>query len=813
MKSERTLVEHVATAAQDVRLGIRRVRRAPAIAAAIVLTLALGLGGVAAIFTASGAALAGSLPYENPGRLVHLWEVRAGTEERSPTSYPTLLDWRAQSTSFSAIEGYDPANFTVGAGDGARMLRGAEVSTGFFRLLGVSMWAGRDFAAGEDATVRAGVAVVTEHFVRAIADGVAPGRTIEVNGVPLTVIGVLPNTFHFALLQDAEVFVPLAMNEQRRTDRSQRAVQVVARLRPGASLADGRDEIARVMVALARDHPDALAGRTVHVAPLRDALLGNMKPVLAGLLGAVALLMVIMATNLALLMLSRYVERAHELEVRTALGATRARIVRQLLVESLVPGLAGAALAVALGQVATRALIAVIPDAVRIGMPYLANAGLDARAVAVIGVVAISLVVAFTLGPALLVTRRAHGVGDARTTLRRADRRLRRGLVTAQVALTMVLLVGSTLLVASFSNLVRRDLGFRDPSGLITARVPLSGPRYLDPATQQRFYEDLLARSSAIPGVREVALIDEVPGGGGGVTTFEPVDRPRPASLQTRAAMRTVGGEYFRTMGIPVLSGRSFDSRDRADAPLVAVISTSVARLLAGDGATVGRRLRLSRTGETEWEVAGIVGDVHVASLDADAPPVIYLSHLQAAENRLMVVMRADVGVAAAARQLRSIVTDLDAGVPVYAAARLDQQFGSSRAVFSRRFPMILCGVFAGAALALTLVALYAISLHELLTRRREFGIRIALGATPSMIRRLILNDAILMSATGVAIGAIGALLLTRSIQVLLFGVAASDWRVYLLVAAAVLAAALLSSLAPALRAGSMSPSVVMRQE
>jgi ABC-type antimicrobial peptide transport system permease subunit len=178
-----------------------------------------------------------------------------------------------------------------------------------------------------------------------------------------------------------------------------------------------------------------------------------------------------------------------------------------------------------------------------------------------------------------------------------------------------------------------------------------------------------------------------------------------------------------------------------------------------------------------------------------------------------MVVMRADVGVAAAARQLRSIVTDLDAGVPVYAAARLDQQFGSSRAVFSRRFPMILCGVFAGAALALTLVALYAISLHELLTRRREFGIRIALGATPSMIRRLILNDAILMSATGVAIGAIGALLLTRSIQVLLFGVAASDWRVYLLVAAAVLAAALLSSLAPALRAGSMSPSVVMRQE
>jgi predicted permease len=813
MKAELIVVEHVATAAQDVRLAIRRMRRTPAIAAAIVLTLALGLGGAAAIFTASGAALAGPLPYENPDRLVHLWEVRPGTEERSPTSYPTLRDWQAHSSSFSAIEGYDPANFTVGAGDGARMLRGAEVSAGFFRLLGVRMSAGRDFAADEDATVGAGVAVVTGNFARAVAGGVALGRTIEVNGAPMTVIGVLPNAFHFALLQDAEIFVPLAVNEQRRTDRSQRSVHAVARLRHGVSLAGARDDIGRVMAALAREHADALAGRAVRVARLRDALLGNMKPVLAGLLGAVALLMIIMATNLALLMVSRYVERAPELAMRTALGATRARIVRQLLVESLVPGLAGAALAVALGQLATRELIDVIPDSVRIGMPYLANAGLDARVVAVMGVVAVSLVVAFTLGPALLVIGRVHGVVDARTTLRREDRRLRRGLVTAQVALTMVLLVGSTLLVASFSNLLRRDLGFRDPSGLIIARAPLSGPRYEDPAAQQQFYEELLARSSAIPGVREVALIDEVPGGGGGVTTFEPVDRPRAASLQARAALRTVGGEYFRTMGIPVVSGRSFDSRDRADAPPVAVISASLARLLAGDGATVGRRLRFARTGETEWEVVGVVGDVQVAALDADSPPVIYLPHLQAAENRLMVVMRADVGVAVAANQLRSIVTDLDAGVPVYAAARLDQQFGSSRAVFSRRFPMILCGVFAVAALALTLVALYATSLHEVLTRRREFGIRIALGAAPHVIRRLVLNDAILMSATGVAIGAVGALLLTRSIQALLFGVAASDWRVYLVVAATVIATALLSSLAPALRAGAMSPGVVMRQE
>lgn len=808
-----TPVEYVTATAHDVRLAIRRMRRTPAITAAIVLTLALGLGGAAAILTTSGVALAGPLPYEHPDRLVHLWEVRAGTEERSPTSWPTLLDWRAHSSSFSAIEGYDPANYTVGAGDGARMLRGAEVSAGFFRLLGVRMAAGRDFAAGEDANVGAGVAVVTESFARAVAGSDVLGRAIDVNGEPLTIIGVLPGTFHFALLQDAEVFVPLAVSEQRRADRSQRSIQAVARLRDGVSMAAASDDIERVMFTLAREHADALAGRAVRVAFLRDALLGNMKPVLAGLLGAVVVLMVIMATNLALLMLSRYVERASELDMRAALGGTRARIVRQLVVESLVPGLAGAALAVALAQLATRELIGLIPDAVRIGMPYLANAGLDVRMAAAIGGIALSLVVAFTLGPALLVTRGARGVADARTTLRREDRRLRRGLVVAQMALTMVLLVGSTLLVTSFNNLVRRDLGFRDPSGLITARAPLSGPRYDNPAAQQAFYEELLARSAAIPGVREVALINEVPGGGGGVTTFEPLDRRTPVSLQARAALRTVGGEYFRTMGIPVLAGRSLDSRDRNDSPPVAVISASLARLLASDGATIGRRLRFARSGETEWEVVGVVGDVQVATLDADSPPVIYVSHLQAAENRLVLVMRTGSAVAGVARQLRAIAADLDAGVPVYAVARLDQQLGSSSAVFSRRFPMILCGVFAVAALALTLIALNAISLHEVLTRRREFGIRIALGAAPSMMRRLILNDAIRVSATGVAIGTIGSLIATRSMQTLLFGVAASDWRIYLVVATTVVAAALLSSLAPALRAGAVSPGVAMRQE
>ncbi len=800
----------------DLRSALRGLTKRPALATAIVLTLGLGLGAAAAIFTATDAALVEPLPYAEPDRLVHLWEARAGTDERSPTSYPTLLDWRSRAHSFADLEGYDPSNFTVGVGDEARMLRGAQVTAGFFRLLGVRISAGRDFLRAEDATTGATVAIVTDRLARSVAGGSALDQTIMVNGAPYTIVGVLPPAFHFALLLNADVFVPLIADEQRRANRFNRSVYVLGRLQDHVPLASARAELAAATAALASEYPDALAGRTVVALPLRDALLGNMKPILASLLGAVALLLVIMGANLALLMLTRYVARAPELAMRSALGATRGRVLRQLLVESLVPSLVGAAFATAVGQVATRRLLAAIPDGVRIGMPYLTNDGLDARVIAVIVGLATLLPVGFGVGPALLITnvwRRGGRTGDARTTLARGDRRLRRGLVAAQVALTVVLLVAAGLLAMSLRNLVRRDVGFRDPAGLVAARAPLTGPRYQAPVAQRQFYEALVSRSAALPGIRQAGLIDEVPGGGSKITTFEPVDRPIPRSVQPRAALRIVGGEYFPTMGIPVVAGRTFDARDRSDPPLVAVVSASFARLLARDGATVGRRLRLAATGQTEWQVAGVVGDVQVAALDVESPPTIYLSHLQAAENRMTLVLRTEIGVASVASRVREIVKSLDAGVPVYAVTTLDQQLSESNAVFTRRFPMILCGVFAGAALALTLVALYAMCMHEALTRRREFGVRLALGATPGSLRRLILNDAMLLGAAGIVIGAIAAALVSRSMHAVLFGLSATDWRVYAAVAVGVLAFAALASLVPALRAGSVHPNVAIREE
>ena len=693
------------------------------------------------------------------------------------------------------------------------MLRGAQVTAGFFRLLGVSISAGRDFLRGEDATAGAAVAIVTDRFARSGAGGSALDQTIVVNGTPHAIVGVLSPAFHFALLGDADVFVPLIADEQRGADRFNRSIHAVGRLRDHVPLTSARAELSAVTAALAHEHPDALAGRNVAALPIRDALLGNMKPILASLLGAVALLLVIMGANLALLMLTRYVERAPELAMRSALGATRGRVLRQLFVESLLPSVAGAALAMAIGHLTTRRLLAAIPDGVRIDMPYLTRVGLDARVIGVIVGLATLLAVGFGVGPALLITKLPGRAGDARTTLARGDRRFRRGLVAAQVALTVVLLVAAGLLAMSLRNLLRRDVGFRDPAGLVAARAPLTGPRYQAPVAQRQFYEALVSRGATLPGVRHAGLIEEVPGGGSKITTFEPVDHPIPRSVQPRAALRIVGGEYFGTMGIPVVAGRTFNARDRSDAPPVAVVSASFARLLARDGATVGRGLHFSATGQTEWQVVGVVGDVQVAPLDADSPPVVYLSHLQMPENRMTLVLRTEVGVASVATQVRAIVKSLDAGVPVYGVTTLDQQLGESKAVFSRRFPMILCGVFAAAALALTLVALYAMCMHEVLTRRREFGVRLALGATPGSLRRLIMNDAMLLGAAGIVTGAIAAGLVSRSMHAILFGLTATDWRVYAVVAVGVLVFASLASLVPALRAGSVHPNVAVRDE
>lgn len=839
-----TLPVPAAQAAQDLRTALRRVRRAPALAVAVVLTLALGLGAAATILTLVRAALLDPLPFAEAGRLVHVGETQdgaagAGAGERGPTSYATLLDWRARGAGFAGLEGYNSENPTVGGAadgaglDGAQTLRGAQVTAGFFRLLGVRVAAGRDFAPDEEGPAGAGVVVVSDRLARLTAGGGpaagALARTLTVNGARRVIVGVLPPTFHFARLGDADVWTPLAADAPARADRSWRWLEVVGRLRPGVALPDARRQLAAATADLAAAHPDALAGRTVAAVPLRDALLGDVKPILLGLLAAVALLLVAVATNLALLMLVRHTERAPELAMRAALGASRGRVLWQLAAESVVLALVGGALAVGVGQAGARGLVAAVPENVRVGMPYLAGAGVDARVVAMLLGVGTLLVVAFGLGPALLVTQGGGSDGrataarlSARLTAGRGDRRLRQTFVAVQVALTVVLLVASGLLVASFGQLVHRDLGFADPAGLATARVTLSGARYQTQEAQRQFVDALLARAAALPGVRGAGVVSDVPAGGGGLdlTAFTPVGGPPadqpPAESAPQATLRIVGGDYFRAMGVPLRAGRAFGPEDRPTTRPVAVVDARLARRLGGDAAVLGQRLRLAASGDTAWEVVGVVGNVQQAALDRESPPAVYLVYGQHIDNRLSLVVRsagAPGGTAAGAlpTQLRAVVRALDPGVPVYATGTLAGLLGDSRAVVSRRLPMLLCGVFAAAALALALVAVYAVCARDAQARRREFGIRLAVGGSPAAIRRLLLADGLGVAAVGVAVGGLLAVPAARAMRALLFGVGAADWRVYGGVAAGMLAAALLATLCPALRAGATAPSAVLR--
>lgn len=802
---------YVVDAALDLRVAARRMRREPALTVAVVLTLGLGLGAAAAIFTAFDAALLRPPPFAEPGTLVHLWEQRPGSAERDPVSWPTFEDLRARGTSLADLEGYNPSNITVGVGDEAQMLRGGTVTTGFFRLLGIPASAGRDFVE-DDAADDASVAIISHRFAAAHGEDALPGRTLTVNGAPRTIIGVLPASFAFAPLQDADIWVPLVANAAARADRTDRWIDVIGRLRDGTGLAAARVRLAAIMTDLGAEYPDAMAGRGIVAMKLGDALLGNVRPILISLAGAVALLLVTMATNLALLMLTRLAARGRELAMRATLGASRMRILRQLLVESVALAGAGLALALLLGDTATNRLLAAIPDGVRIDMPYLASASLGTGTVAFLAVTALLLTLAFGVGPALVTTRRIGRPADSRTTAGRAERGLRRGLVVVQLAFTVVLLSAAALLVGSFRNLTGNNVGVADPAGLVTARVPLSGERYRDASAQRLFFRDLLDEAAAIPGVESVAVVDRLPLGGGGITTFEDVGEPVPPAARPRTAVRRIGGAYFATMGIPLLAGRALDGTDRAGTRPVAVVSEGLARRLAGNGSPLGRRLRLDATGDVDWEIVGIAGDVQIAELDAANLPAVYVSHLQLAENRMSVVARSALGPGPVAAAIRDIVRSMDPAIPVYAVGTLETQALESRAVFSRRFPMLLCLTFAVAALLLALVALYSLNAHEVLARRREFAVRLALGASPARVRTSVLRGGVVLALAGVGIGVVAALAASRTLGALLFGIRPDDWRVYGVVVGGVVAAALLATVVPALRAARLDPGTVMRE-
>lgn len=808
------MLRHVVDTARDVRSAIRVSMRGATISAAIVLTIALGLGAAAAIISVVRPALLQPLPYEDADRLVRIWEQPIGSADRGPTSLPTLLDWRARSTAFAGLEAYNGTNVTALISDQAEMLSGARVTPGFFALLGVQPIRGhaslpRNDESGFDP-------VVISHRLAARLGGApsALGHSLVLNGALYTVIGVLPRSFYFGGGDD--VWLPLLLSEAERSDRSSRQLEVIGRLRDGIDPSSAHMDLAGVTSALAAEYAADMEGRTVGLSSLREAFLGNVKPILVSLLGAVTVLLVITVANLGALMLLRNQNRRYELALRAALGASRGRLVRQLFMEGLVLAIAGAVLSFYVSRLGVGLMLGVIPENLRGGMPYLADVRVDIGTVSVVFIIAAIMAAAFALGPAWRTVRALPPIGHGpRLTMVREDRRLRRILVAVQLGLTVVLLTGAAQLAVSLVNLLRQEIGVAAPDQLLTMHIGVSGPAYDEPPEQRAFYEELVSRAAAVPGVISAAAVNELPLSGTGMTTFEMVDRPVPMGQRPRVAMRMFAGDYFATMGVPLRDGRLVGSRDREDTTPVVVVSASFADRIATDGRpAIGRRIRLTRTGGTEWEIVGVVGDVHGPKLDAEPPPTVFVSHLQAPDNGLPLVVRTSPSTTAAvAASLRELVRGMDPTIPVYSIATIGQKMRGSRAVFARRFPLVIGAVFAGAALVLAIVGLYSLCAHDVLSRRREFAIRIVLGASPSGVRKVVLRDGLALTLVGVLGGVLAAIPATQLARSLLFAVQGVDPYIYGGVAVGVLAVATLATALPAWRGSVENFAAALRSE
>jgi putative ABC transport system permease protein len=832
---------------QDLRLAVRQLIKSPAFSAVAVLTLATGIGANTAIFSAVNAVLLRPLPYPHSDRLV---EVTSTTPEgmRFGVSYPDLLDLRGMTRDFAGVAAYSTERYNLtGAGD-PREVQAAFVTADLFDVLGVQPHIGRPFTAAQD---RDPVALLG-YGLWATSFGSDPailGKSIALDGKSYTVIGVMPAGFHFPD-DDVQVWTPvggiLADEPQALTNRGFHALNAVARLAPQATTVQAQADLTVLAKRLASDAAsDTTPRRVVAIGGgpggpggpggggprvgsspfsglglsatlLRDAAIGDVRVRLWVLLGAVGLVLLIACANTANLLLARAAGRRREMAIRRALGADRGRLIRQLLTESVLLALA-AALGLAISNWGLDALIALWPRA----LPRSTEVGLDGAVLAFTVLLAVVTGIVFGLAPALRATapRIEEALRDdaAGSGSGRRRRRLQGTLVVAEVALALVLLVGAGLLVRSFIALNRVNPGF-DTQDVLAARVRLTPARYPAAPQQKEFFANVLGAVGARPDVAAAGLTATLPlSGSMRIVAFDPhairPDFPDPVMI---ALSSVVIPDYFSTLRIPIRRGRGFTADDRPGAPLAAVISARFARDLWPNADPIGKQFPLGgpRTGPRTLTVVGVVDDLRSLALDEAATrPALYTSALQEdGQAEMWVVMRSRIGSPLRlAGAIRDAVRLADPQQPIGDLVSLEQLIGRQTA--ARRFNTTLLGVFAALAVVLALVGIYGVTSYAVAQRYRELGIRMALGAKPQDVVRLLVNESLVRVTAGVVIGLAIALIATRALSTMLFGIAPQDAGTFTAMALLLAAVALLATWLPARRATRVDPMVTLRTE
>lgn len=797
----------------DLRLAGRTIWRARASTAAILLTLALAIGGTASMFSVVHAVLMEPLPYADPDRVVRVWERHLPrNRERNVVAPANFMEWRDRAgtlTDFAGIS-YGSASIT---GDGRpERVPSAVVTWNLFPSLGVTPAIGRMFVEGDGVDTAQPVTLLSWQLWqrRYGGDEALVGRTIQINARPVRVIGIMPAGFRL-FGEDREVWSPFPVGEGWRETHG-RGIHVVARLAPGATLAEANAEMDVIAGALEEQWPEANAGWRVSVVDARADLVGDLGQPLALLLVAVALVLLVGCANAANLLLARAAERRREFEVRTALGATRSRIVSQLLLEGLVLGALGTIAGLAVAHVALGAIANVAGTA--FGVPRLENAELNLPVFAVALALLTLCTLAFGLVPGWLAGRATGNpmlTGATRVwTGGPVERRIRAGLVVAQVAFAVLLVVSAALVGRSLSRLVSVDPGF-DPGNVLTFTVSLPNATYPSDEQQVAFFERAAESLRALPGVDDVGAISWIPFGGPGGGTSYDVDGRVPLAAADRpvADIRPVDAAYFDVMRIPIRQGRAFTPDEVRSGARVTVVNETLVRLMFPTENPIGKRLQVNWNDGLD-EIVGVVGDVKISSLDADVRSQIYFPQGAANVGFVTYVMRTTVDdEMSLSRIAESTIQSFDANLPVRDVrpmqARLDESVAASRV------STWLVGAFGGLALLLALIGVAGLQAASVAARLPEFGIRLALGATPGRIRRLVLGQAGWLIGVGLALGLAAAVAASRLLTGLLFDVPATDPLTFAGVATSIAALGLIACVLSTRRATRVDPADTLR--
>jgi len=804
---------------QDLRFGLRMMVRSPGFTLVALVTIALGIGANTAIFGVVNTILLRPLPYQDPNRLVVLWERQEQIDQESP-SLPDFVDWRERNQSFEqmAVARRDNVNLT-GTGEPERLLA-RQITANFLSTLGVTPQLGRSFSEEEEQTKTPVVLLSDSLWKRRFgSDPTLVGKQVTLYDTRFTVVGILPPAFQF--YTPADVFVPLSfMPDRLKNAREEHGgIVAIARLKPGVTKQQAQSEMDGIAAALEQQYPKTNNTVRVRINSIYTDMVGDVQPSLLVLLGAVGFVLLIACANVANLLLARAAARQKEIAIRTALGATRIRVVRQLLTESVSLSVIGGALGLLLATWGADLLVAVIPN----NVPWVTEIALDQN---VFGfTLAASLVtgIVFGLAPALQASS-----PDLNETLKEGGRGSTGGrqgarsvLVVAEVALALVLLIGAGLMLKTFSRLRQIDAGF-NPQNLLTMMLSLSPIKYSEGPKARAFLKQIEQRIDALPGVQSAAFTTSVPLNGANVTSLL-LDGESFSNYgdQRLTVQSSVGIGYFRAMNIQLLKGREFSDRETDKTPLVAVIDENMARELFPDGDPIGQHVRVDE-GTIRFEVIGVVSHIKHLSWEADSQSRVrfqmYSNYNQIPDQffaqvtrTMSLVVRTNTDPASLTPAVRVQISEIDRDQPIYNLKLMNELIAGSMS--QQRFAMMVLAVFAGVALLLAAIGIYGVTSYSVTQRSHEIGIRMALGARRADVLNLVVTQGLKLVLIGVAIGIGGAFALTRLMSGLLFEVSATDPLTFVATSVALTGVALAASFIPARRATKVDPMVALRCE